>query len=253
MRGQVQLEPAWLLHPRPFRDSSLLLEVFSRDHGRVGLVARGARRARARERALLQAFTPLRLSWRGTGELATLTGAEPDGPAVALAGTRLLAGYYLNELLLRLLARGDEHAALFDGYGRTLRDLANAAHLAVPLRHFECGLLEALGYGLNLEHDIVDGQSLDPAARYEYLLEQGPRRLAGEAPAGALCLSGDTLIDILERRFEAPETRAAARRLFTAALDLYLGGRPLKSRQVLEATLRLGRGTAASAQHGKEC
>ncbi len=242
MRHQVQLEPAWLLHPRPFRDSSLLLEVFTRQHGRVGLVAKGARRARSRERALLQPFTPLKLSWRGSGELATLTGTEPHGPPIRLSGTRLLAGFYLNELLLRLLARGDEHAVLFARYGEALAALATPQQLALPLRHFERSLLEELGYGLNLDHDIVDGLPLDPAARYEYVLEQGPRRLAGEPPAGALCLTGQTLLDIAERRLEVPATRAAARRLFTVALDLYLGGRPLKSRQVLEATLRLGRG-----------
>ncbi|TVQ49647.1 MAG: DNA repair protein RecO [Gammaproteobacteria bacterium] len=243
MRHQVQLEPAWLLHPRPFRDSSLLLEVFSQQHGRVGLVAKGARRAGSRNRALLQPFTPLKLSWQGGGELATLTDTEPNGPPLRLTGTRMLAGFYLNELLLRLLARGDEHGVLFARYGEAITALAGSLPIALPLRRFERDLLEELGYGLNLDHDIVDGLPLAPTARYEYVLEQGPRRLLGEPPAGALCLTGQTLLDIGELRLEAPETRAAARRLFTVALDLYLGGRPLKSRQVLEATLRLGRGT----------
>lgn len=244
MRRQLQLEPAWILHTRPWRDSSLLLELFTRDQGRLGVVARGVRAARSRQRALLQPFTPLRLSASGSGELLTLTGVEPDGVPASLDGLRLLGGYYLNELLLRLLARGDEHARLFDHYAATLQALAADGDLAWCLRAFERALLEELGYGLNLDHDIVRGQALDPDGFYEYVLEQGARPTEAAPDAGRLCFSGRTLLDIRSLRLEDPVSRRAARRLFTAALDLYLGPVPLKSRQVLESMLRLSGGQA---------
>jgi DNA repair protein RecO (recombination protein O) len=249
-RRQLQLEPAWVLHARPWRDSSLLLEVFTRSQGRLGVVARGVRAARSRQRALLQPFSPLRITAAGRGELLTLTGIEPDGPPLPLQGLRLLGGFYANELLLRLLARSDEHAALFDHYGDTLRALGGPRDLAWCLRNFERGLLQELGYGLNLDHDIVDGTALDAGGCYEYVLEQGPRRIESLPDGGRLCFSGTTLLDIRDLRLEDPVSRRAARRLFTVALDLYLGPAPLKSRQVLESMLRMSR--EAPVRAGKD-
>jgi DNA repair protein RecO (recombination protein O) len=243
-RRQSLLEPAWLLHHMAYRDSSLILEAFTREHGRIGVVARGARSGKSRHRAMLQPFMPLRLSWSGTGELVTLIGVEPDGQPLQLAGTALMGGYYANELLLRLLARNDEHARLFEHYARMLTGLAAGEDIAVCLRSFERALLEELGYGLNLDHDIVEGRAIDPAADYDYVLEQGPRRVSGATSAastGRLVFRGQTLLNIRDLRLHDAATRVAARRLFTLALDLYLGHRPLKSRQVLEAVLRLGR------------
>ncbi len=251
-RRDILLERGWVLHHFPYRDSSLIVEVFTRERGRLGLVARGARRARSPHRALLQPFAPLQLSYTGSGELATLTAVEPDGPALVLGGTALMAGYYANELLLRLLARSDEHTALFDRYAQLLECLCAGEDIAVTLRGFERRLLEELGYGLNLDHDIVDGAAIDPLAHYEYVLEQGPRRISLQDTHGRLCFSGQTLIDIRELELREPGTRAAARRLFTVALDLYLGQRPLKSRQVLEGVLRLSRESTDAAGDGKE-
>ncbi len=123
---RVSLQPAYVLHHRPYRDSSLLLEIFTPDHGRVGLVARGARSPKSRLYGVLQPFQPLLISWVGRGELATLSGAEANGPPQRLQGKSVISGFYINELLLRLLHRHDPHAALFDGYARTLPLLAQA-------------------------------------------------------------------------------------------------------------------------------
>ena len=154
---RVELEPGFVLHHRPFRDTSLLLEVLSMEHGRVGLVARGARGPRSRLKGLLQPFRPLLLSWQLRGELGTLTAAESAAVSAPppSGGERLLGLYYLNELLLRLTARLDPHPGLYQGYAAAVAALADQAALAPELRRFEKRLLDVLGYGPELRFDAT--------------------------------------------------------------------------------------------------
>ncbi|HEX4895103.1 MAG TPA: DNA repair protein RecO [Solimonas sp.] len=223
MKVRVSLAPAYLLSSRPYSDSSLLLEVFTREQGRVGLVARGARSARSRWRGLLQPFLPLLLSWQQQGELGSLTGAEGAGPATSLGGERVFYGWYLNELLLRLLQRQDPHPDLFAHYAISLDRLAGVDFEA-GLRIFEKHLLAEIGYGLLLP------ASLDPMLSYRYDWEQGPAPSAsGEGYAGA------DLIALREERLGTPDSRRAARALLQAALQRQLGNRPLETPQLLRA------------------
>lgn len=145
MRERVTLVPGFVLHSRPYRDSSLLLEIFTRSHGRIGLVARGGR---TRSPALLQPLQPLLLSWTQSGELGSFTGAEPQGQRLLLRGEALFAALYCNELLLRLLTRQDAHPELYDDYRMVLERLTTEP-ISVALRRFEHRLLRALGYGLD--------------------------------------------------------------------------------------------------------
>jgi DNA repair protein RecO (recombination protein O) len=227
---RVELEPGFILHHRPFRDTSALLEVFSRDHGRVGLVARGARGPRSRLKGLLRPFQPLLLSWQLRGELGTLTGAEaagPSGPPPA-GGDALLGLYYASELLLRMTGRLDPHAPLFDAYATTVAVLTSGQPVAPQLRRFELGLLEALGYGLDLARDAA-GDALDPAASYRYDAAHGLTRCRGDAGA----LSGESLLALARDHLAEPRQLADARRLLRAALDAHLDGRPLRTRELL--------------------
>jgi DNA repair protein RecO (recombination protein O) len=228
---RVELEPAFILHHRPFRDTSLLLEIFSAAHGRVGLVARGARGPRSRMKGLLQPFRPLLLSWQLRGELGTLIGAEGAGPGYVLppGGDVLLGLYYLNELLLRLTARLDPQRGLFETYAGTVAALAGGAPLAPELRRFEKALLDALGYGPELGHD-ASGRPLDPAASYRYDPAQGLAACHPDAPGALL---GASLIDLGSGDLRAPRSASDARRLLRAALDVHLEGRPLKTREML--------------------
>ena len=150
---RIDLEPALVLHARPWRESSLLVEAFSRGHGRLGLVARGARRPKSRMRGLLQPFIPLLLSWRGRGELATLTGADTEGSFSPLAGSAAIIGLYINELLLRFLHRHDPEPMLFDHYLVALDGIARGNDPEPILRIFEKRLLEAAGYALELKRE----------------------------------------------------------------------------------------------------
>lgn len=224
-RAPILLAPAYVLHRRPYRDSSLLLECFSRDRGRVGLVARGGR---GRLAGVLQPFAPLLLSWTGGGELKTLTQAEPDGYVDPLHGAALAAAFYLNELLLRACARLDAHPAVYEAYVRALAALTGGAAHEPALRRFERNLLAQLGYGLQLEHD-VDGAAIDPAARYRYQPEHGAIPAAdGDLPGAALlALREDTLCE--------PALLPACKRLLRAQLTWHFGDKPLKSRELYRA------------------
>lgn len=220
---RYSLEPAYLLSVRPYSDTSLLVEAFTRDHGRVGLVARGARGPRSRLRGLLQPLQPLLLSWQQSGELGTLTAAEAHGPAPALPGEKVFYGWYLNELVLKLLARSDPHPGLFERYAAALPQLAGADY-EVALRLFEKHLLGEIGYGVVLPED------LDASAWYHYDPERGP--LPGEREHG---ISGASLIALRDERVEDFDASALgeARTLLRAALRRQLGGRELATPKLL--------------------
>src|SRR5512142_3117405 len=160
-KHKIESEPAFVLHSYPFRETSLVLEVFSRQHGRVPLVARGARRPRSALRGLLMGFQPLLLSWFGKHELRTLHSAEWQGGQPQLQGTALMCGFYLNELLLNLTARDDPHEHLFDYYRQTLQRLVHEEDHAATLRCFEKHLLQELGYALLLEHEASSNAPIE--------------------------------------------------------------------------------------------
>ena len=237
---RVQLQPAYVLHHRPYRDTSRILELFTRDQGRVSVFARGARGARkggASLVAILQPFNRLLVSWTGRGEAGQLTGAEFDGPVASLPPDRLVSGFYLNELLLKLFARHDAHPDVFDLYHATIDSLKHASDGVRPLRIFEKRLLDALGYGLALNRDALSGQPLEAGAAYHYRLEQGAVRTADIAE-GAHVFSGAMLLSLAREDLNDPANCAEARRLLRAALDRVLEGGELKTRQVMLALRR---------------
>ncbi|MES1944357.1 DNA repair protein RecO [Salinisphaera sp. PC39] len=233
---RVQLEPAFVLHRRPYRDSSLLLEVFSREHGRQGLVARGARRPKGRWRGLLEPLQRLRLSWSGRGELGTLTAAEPEARR-AIAGDGLYAGYYAGELILRLTARADPHPELFDILDSLLAMLADGADPGPPLRLFERDLLAEIGYGVPLTHETDSGEPVRPDAAYVYHPAHGLRRGARAAP-GEIPIAGDALHALAAGDLSDTGHARAARRLLAAGLAAQLGPQPLRTMQTLRALRR---------------
>jgi len=230
---RVQLAAAYLLHQRPWRESSALLEVFTESHGRIGLVARGVRSARSRQRGDLQPFRPLRLSWQARGDLGTLTGVEADGGMIRLQGRALYSAFYLNELLMRLLARHDPHPVLFGYYRHSLQQLAAGAPLEQVLRQFEIRLLEEAGYGLQLDADAETGEALRADTLYDYHLEAGPVAFGADGDTGFV-FRGASLIAMAHGDLSDAGVLADAKRLLRAALRLYLGDKPLKSRELFK-------------------
>ena len=236
-RGHARQEPAYILHHRPFRDTSQILDVLSRAHGRLALVARGSRGSRSRLRGILRPFMPLELSWVLGGDMGTLTGAEVRGAPLSLGGDALLSGYYLNELLIRFLHRHDPQPELFDAYAETLTALGAARDVAPPLRQFEMELLRQIGYALNLDHEAGTQQPLDAGGFYDYRVDQGP--VAVRREEGRLVFPGSTLLAIGRLDFADPAVMRAANRLLRAAIDFHLGGKELKTRKVLVDIHRL--------------
>jgi DNA repair protein RecO (recombination protein O) len=232
--SRAELVSAFVLHQRPYRESSVLVEAFTGSQGRVGLVARGIRTAKSRQRGELQPFRPLRLSWHGRGELGTLTGVEADGPAGRLAGDALFSAFYLNELLLRLLARHDPHPHLYRLYAASLRLLGEQASVEPVLRQFEKGLLEEIGYGLLLDTDAASGEPVQADRCYDYHLESGPVTVSDKHASGFV-FRGSSLLAIAAGRLDNDDVLFDAKRLMRSALNLYLGGKPLKSRELFQA------------------
>lgn len=224
----VLLQQAFILHRRPYRDNSLLLEAFTREHGRLGLVARGAVSPRSRLKGLLQPFTPLLLSWMGDGDLATLSGGEEDGLPVSLLHNRALAGLYINELLVRLLPRRDAQPGLFAAYEVLLADLAVMADEEPPLRRFEKRLLEELGYGLSLDREAASGAPIVAEAHYRYVLDRGP--LTVDQTQAGVPISGRGLLALRDGTLNDPAVLKEVKRLTRAALAEQLQGRAIKTR-----------------------
>ena len=236
----MQLARGYVLHQRPFRDSSLIVEIFTRDHGRLTVFAHGARGLRPRF-GMLQPFRPLLLSWSGRGEAPSLVAAEradapatglPDAGAPAgLPAARLMSGFYLNELLLKLLTRDDPHAGLFDLYETTLGALAVSAEVEAPLRLFETRLLQFVGYGLNLAAEADTGRPVRAEAHYHY--RPGVHGFVIAEPASPGAIAGSVLHGLAAGevpRGEEPQRQARA--LMRAALDHCLEGRELVTRTV---------------------
>ncbi len=233
IRQRIEQQPSFVLHSYPWRETSLIVEMLSRDHGRVAMVAKGARRPMSALRGVLMAFQPLRVDWSGGGEVKTLVRAEWQGGQPLLQGRALLCGYYLNELLVRLSAREDPHPALFEAYAAALAELARARSPSPVLRRFELALLRELGYGIGLDVDADSGEPVDAGAHYLYIIEKGPVA-AGADAADARAVSGRTLLDMARGEFERAETLQQSRDLLRRLIHHYLGGQPLESRRVLK-------------------
>jgi len=239
---RVNLQPAFVLHSRPYRDTSAMLDVLTAEYGRISLVARGARRQarKGSEAARLQPFSPLLVSFSGRAEMKTLTSSEAAGGALPLRGERLYSALYLNELLVRLLHRNDPHPRLFAGYGAALEDLSDNGSMELALRRFELLLIDELGYSFDLSCDAATGELIDPAR--QYCFDPGLGLVADHGPvaSGRTRYRGEDIQQIAAGRLDGT-VRLPARSLLREVLSVHLGDRPLRSRELFLAH-KAGRG-----------
>jgi DNA repair protein RecO (recombination protein O) len=231
MKRRADHQPGYVLHTYAYKETSLIVEAFTRAFGRVALLARGARRPRSAMRGVLLSFHPLRLGWSTSAELGNLISAEWSGALQPLGGRALMCGFYLNELVLRLLPRDDPHEALFDVYGGALQALAQGAAQAGVLRGFEKRMLAELGYAPLLEREAASGAPIEPGRRYVYEPDRGPMPLRNSS--SELSVSGQTLLDLAADEYNRPQTRDEARVLLRALIGQRLHGQVLHTRAVL--------------------
>lgn len=238
-----ETDRAFVLHTYPYRESSLIVEAFTSSHGRVVLVAKGAKRPRGAMRGLLNPFQALMLDWFGKSEMKTLKTVEQERIIPQLSGSALLSAFYMNELLLKLTHREDPHEGLFDAYGDAVSCLAGLSlgkngvrEIAVVLRQFEVRLLQELGYALQLTQEADSHVPLDPSGSYVYQAERGPVRCEMARLSyneDALQLAGKTLIDMSNNDYGDPQTQAQAKQLMRKMINHLLGDKILHTRNLM--------------------
>jgi DNA repair protein RecO (recombination protein O) len=230
-------QPGFVLHSYPYKETSLIIDMFTRDFGRVGLVAKGAKRPFSKLRGVLQTFQPLSTSWSGKAELRTLIDAEWVGGMLPLEKTALLCGFYLNELLVKLIARDDPHPVLFDHYVATLNELAHNEPAQIVLRKFERALLKETGVAADFTRCTSTREAVLPDALYVVDPERGPRlaRAADSWPT----VAGKTLLDMEREDYSDALTQNQSKHLMRFLLAHQLNGAPLNTRQILIDLMQL--------------
>ena len=236
---KVDLHPCFVLHQRAYRETSLILDVFSSGHGRVSLVAKGAKRGKNSQALLLQPARKLNLAWSQRSDMGTLSAVEQAGPVCALSGRRLFSCFYLNELLIRMLHKHESHPELFQKYEQALIQLESKQQEDRTLRIFEKNMLISLGYGLNLDQDITTGQAIDEQTGYFYRIGAGPMSDKPEHEPN-IRISGKTLRALTCEDEECWDEQIAreAKKLFRTILDNYTGDKPLASRELYKSYLQ---------------
>ena len=223
-------QPVYVLHTYPFKETSLVVELFSKQFGRITAVAKGARRPRSTMRGMLQSFQLLSGAWSGKNELKTLHSLDWNSGLTLIRGEALMCGFYMNELLLRLLPREDAHETLFEYYTNTMQTLADGSDLATTLRRFELKLLQEMGYAVPLLTD-ENGQKVEVEKTYRYEAEYGACELT--STRNGVQLSGKTLLDMADDDYSDSFTQSQSKQLMRYLLAHYLGDKPLHTRQLL--------------------
>lgn len=232
--SHIASQPVYVLHTYPFKETSLVVELFSKDFGRIAAVAKGARRPRSAMRGMLQSFQTLSGAWSGKNELRTLHSLDWSAGLLLLQGEALMCGFYLNELLLRLLPREDAHESLFDYYTQTLQTLMMAKDLANTLRKFELTMLQEMGYAVPLTHDENE-VAIDPERTYRYEADYGANLSSAtlNATQNGVQLLGKTMLDMAQGDYSNVQTKLQSKQLMRYLLAHYLGDKPLHTRQLL--------------------
>jgi len=237
--SRIDHQPGFVLHSYAWRETSLIIETFTREFGRVAVVARGAKRPTSQFRGLLSPFNPIALSWSGRNEIKTLVRAEWLGGMQPLRGDALLAAFYANELLVRLLARGDPHISTFGSYVELLQSLGQKSRHDSALRRFELDLLQDIGYELPLAL-CAEGSPIEATAQYAFSGDHGARLIdvnparEHDASRSVDTVSGRTLLAMAERDFAHPQVAAESKVLLRQVIRFHLDGKPLNTRRILQ-------------------
>jgi DNA repair protein RecO (recombination protein O) len=236
--SETQLQRCFILHRRPYRETSLIIDIFSEEYGRLTLLSKGARSPRSSLKGALQPFIPLMVKWSGKGSMRTLRQAETISLGLPLTGIHLYSALYVNELLTRLIPIEVPLPGLFFDYLQVLTELVQNPNPEPALRRFELALLACMGYGVDFLHCAGTGESVVPEMTYRYREQKG---FIASVRHDYLTFTGEELIAISERRFVTPAQLQAAKRFTRVALKPYLGSKPLKSRELFMSQVGISR------------
>jgi DNA repair protein RecO (recombination protein O) len=228
----VYLQPAFILQQRKYQETSLIIDLLTRDFGRIALLAKGVRKSKSKTAGLLQPFVPLAISYFGKSDLKILGTVEVMYPFKEIKGLSLYCGFYINELVSRFLHKYDPHPEVFADYSECLSGLADSSKIEVALRIFELNLIENIGYGLNLAHDFLNEKPVDPLKKYHFNIESGPIAAVDGV------FSGATLLALESRELTDPQALIEAKMLMRKVIDVHLQGNPLKSRAVISQIIK---------------
>ncbi len=234
---KVELTPCYILHRRDYSESSLILEIFSREHGRINLIAKGAKRNKKRQGINHNLYQKYHMSWVAKSELGTLTDIELPSISGSLKAEAMMTGFYMNEIILRLLHKHESHPELFDSYDTAINRLRNNMPEQIVLRYFEKTLLQSLGYGVILNHEVVLGEGIDAEKDYYYKLDFGPSLKFSNSEPG-INISGKTLLELDTETLSNSKNINEAKTLLRLILDQHLGERPLASRELYQAYVK---------------
>jgi DNA repair protein RecO (recombination protein O) len=230
---RVESEPGFILHTIPYRETSLLVDIFTQNYGRLRCVAKGFRKPNKKGIAkTLFPYTEHHFQWQGRGELKTLIKADPVQAPVFLQQESLFIGLYINELLYKLLHQNDPHRSLYDFYQQLMTTLSSLVLEQPVLRHFEMQLLEELGYGLVLDTEAETGEAVTPEHLYYYIPDQGLKLLQDQTTNNADTFSGADIIALSQGEFEQQSVLRAAKQLTRQVINFYLDGKQLNSREL---------------------
>lgn len=227
-----ELHPAYILHTRDYRETSLIIELFTQHQGRVAVLGRGIKR----KPGIHQSFVPMMVAYQGRGELQTLTAIEAADLGFYFKGTALLSALYLNELLMRVLSARDPFPRLYSRYEQILKDIADNKQIAVLLRVFEKHLLTELGYGINLSTEAESVDAIIPERYYRFQSQEGFVLVNRPNTHDSLIFSGNSIIALEKEKFTTPQTLQDAKVILRLALAPILGHRAIKSRELLGGT-----------------
>lgn len=238
--ANVAFNPAFVLHQRPYRETSLLLDVLTQDHGRINLIAKGVKQKKRSQAGLIQQYQPLLLSWtQGTSSLYTMTAVEAGGPPYKLMGESSLCGLYINELMVKLLPIAEADKAIYQAYVQAIEGLQQAAVNEITLRVFEKQLLAHLGYGLALSHEVESGEAIQADRDYYYRAESG---LFYWQPGSKYHrISGRSLQHLNNERGFDETSLLEIKQLMRGVIQFYLAGRPLQSRELFKTVHRMNK------------
>jgi DNA repair protein RecO (recombination protein O) len=235
---KVELTPCYILHRRDYSETSLILEVFSREFGRVNLIAKGAKRNKKQQGTSYNLYQKYHISWVAKSELGTLTDIEQVSLSPSLKPELMMTGFYMNEVMLRLLHKHESHPELFDSYDSAINKLSNEMPEQIVLRYYEKTLLQSLGYGVILDHEVETGESLNPDKEYNYKLDFGPSIDSGDSEVTGIRISGKTLLELDSETLIDEKNINEAKVLLRLILEQHLGERPLASRELYQAYIR---------------